>query len=48
MAPSALTLVGVLVPVPDEPLSAFDSTDGVGCLEEEATGWFIELKTFGE
>lgn len=34
--PSAFTLVGVLAPVPLEPLIAL--TSGVGCLEDDARG----------
>jgi hypothetical protein len=48
MAPSAFTLVGVLVPVPDEPFSAFPSADGVGCLEDDATGGAVEFELPGE
>jgi hypothetical protein len=48
MLPSVFTLVGVLVPVPDDLLSALGSAEGVGCLEDDATGWAIELEVPAE
>jgi hypothetical protein len=48
MVPSALILVGVLVPVADDPLGAFESTGGVGCLEDDATGCVGVFEVPGE